>query len=423
MNELTRLEDLVLKLRKESSSIVKKQILKNYSDLKNLLKVIYDPLYIFHVTSRNFKNYYEETNNKEYFIEGLFENYMDFFCLLKDLNSRKLTGNSALLILKGFYNFYKDFISFDLFCNILDKDLKCGISTKIINSVFKNLIPEFNVPLANVYKEGKCDFKKEKWFASRKLDGVRCLCFIYNKDNIKFFSRNGKQFETLNNLIPWIKDFIGNEKNIILDGEVCIIDEKGNENFKSVISQIRRKNYTIKKPKFFIFGVYPIFGFLKNIPSFYSINHLKLLSNLFVEHINQIKINSKEELTTIINSLPENWEGLILKKFPMLFKRSNNLLKIKKFKEIDLKVVGVENSIKCINGHQNNCIGALKVKYKGNIVKIGSGLTDRERLSWFYDNLKIINKVITVKYFSESKDKNGKLSLRFPIFKGVRNYE
>jgi ATP-dependent DNA ligase len=48
---------------------------------------------------------------------------------------------------------------------------------------------------------------KEKWYASRKLDGVRCLCFV-TPNGIEFRSRTGKRFTTLS-MFDWLPNPIG----------------------------------------------------------------------------------------------------------------------------------------------------------------------------------------------------------------------
>ena len=54
--------------------------------------------------------------------------------------------------------------------------LEIRAGAKVINKAFPGLIPEFNVALAKEY-DGKCDWN-DHWYASRKLDGVRCLAVV-----------------------------------------------------------------------------------------------------------------------------------------------------------------------------------------------------------------------------------------------------
>ena len=41
----------------------------------------------------------------------------------------------------------------------------------------------------------------DDWYGSKKLDGCRCLTYINDTGNITFYSRKGKVFEVLDNLI------------------------------------------------------------------------------------------------------------------------------------------------------------------------------------------------------------------------------
>lgn len=406
---LKHLRTFMLECNRDNSILHKQSAIKKFDSLKKLLRIIYNPFYRFNITGDSVYMY-----NKDIEV-GLY--YEDIFELLNDLHTKHITGDVALQCCKEFIEQYSEFE--DEIIKILNKDLECGIGIKTINKVYPKLIPTFNPPLAKDYKKGLCDFDKEEWYYSRKLDGVRCLCFITEND-VKFYSRNGKEFFTLDVLKSEIlKDF--KYKDFILDGEVCIVKD-GKENFKSVIKEIRRKNYTPKNLVFCIFDIYSIdeFKFGKSdmcCPTIHPFHSSKI--NL----LNQNKIRNNKHFLEIIKTIPESWEGIMLKRYPTQFKRSNNLLKFKKFKEIELKVIGVTTTTKRIDNEDKTCVGSLKCVYKNNIVEVGSGLSDNERLRFFHYPNRIINKIITVKYFEESKNKKGEHSLRFPIFKGIRNYD
>jgi DNA ligase-1 len=57
--------------------------------------------------------------------------------------------------------------------------------------------------------------------------------------------------------------------------------------------------------------------------------------------------------------------------------------------------------------------------YKGNTVSVGSGFSVYDRIRYRNEPKLIQDKIITVQWFEESADKNGKLSLRFPTVKHV----
>ena len=107
---------------------------------------------------------------------------------------------------------------------------------------------------------------------------------------------------------------------------------------------------------------------------------------------------------------------------PYECKRSKGLLKVKKMQTCDVKVIGMEEG----TGQNKGKLGALKVEFIGPDNKIytcdvGSGLTlDQREDFWEYPN-KILNKIIEVQYFEVSSNQNGTYSLRFPVFKWIRD--
>ena len=97
-------------------------------------------------------------------------------------------------------------------------------------------------------------------------------------------------------------------------------------------------------------------------------------------------------------------------------KRTSSLLKIKKFYSSDCLVLSVLEG----TGKYEKSMGGVLIEYKGETLSVGSGFTDEQR-EYFWENKDdIIGKVIEVQYFSESTNqKDDKISLRFPTFKGL----
>jgi DNA ligase-1 len=111
-------------------------------------------------------------------------------------------------------------------------------------------------------------------------------------------------------------------------------------------------------------------------------------------------------------------EGIMINDYNALyeFKRTNSLLKVKKFNSCDLQVIGFEEG----TGKYVGQLGAMVCEYKGGVVKVGSGLTDDLRNEIWQNRDRYNNVIIEVSYFEETKDSTGKLSLRFPTFKDFR---
>ena len=77
-------------------------------------------------------------------------------------------------------------------------------------------------------------------------------------------------------------------------------------------------------------------------------------------------------------------------------------------------------SITLDTGKYINKLGALVVDFKGNSVGIGTGFNDIDR-QYIWDNRdKLLGRVVELRYFEVTKDKNGIESLRFPSFVCIR---
>lgn len=170
-------------------------------------------------------------------------------------------------------------------------------------------LAKFSVPLGKTIEAPFLALWKgqdgAKWYASRKLDGVRCITFIDIVDgqppvveNIKFLSRHGNEFTSLANLreqlehiayFPQLREWLDrgesevspNLKRIVLDGEVCVMRPSQTfqprndgtaasslwahdgleEDFTATVSQIKRKNEDVDLPAYFLLDVIPWMDF------------------------------------------------------------------------------------------------------------------------------------------------------------------
>tara|TARA_Y100001937_G_scaffold123178_1_gene185642 strand:- start:615 stop:1907 length:1293 start_codon:yes stop_codon:yes gene_type:complete len=358
--------------------------------------------------------------------------FSSIFDLLDSLNLRLITGHKAIEETNGF-----------IYCNpeykqiiylILDRNLKVRASVKLINKAIPSLIPTFNVALANKYDDKtkkKVDFKKDVWYVSRKLDGVRCLIVVDEKGKAKSFSRAGKQFHTLSLVEKEIENL--GVKNVVYDGEMCIVNEKGNEDFQSIMKEIGRKDHTIQNGLFQIFDFIPSVIFKRGEATSGSFSQrVFALQNLLLgkelkhlDFLSQTPISSFEELDELANKASEKgWEGLMLRKDDMYKgKRSNDILKVKTFYDAEYIVIdtffGPIRYIKEGTEVEEEMLSGVAIKHKDNIVRVGSGFSIDQRKHYFNNPQDIIGKEITVEYFEESQNQNGEYSLRFPVIKVI----
>lgn len=418
--ELTLLTRLVEALNVSNSSLYKKQVLAEYPECKELLKITYNPFITFGITSKTIRK-------NEHLYDGRPPEH-GLWSLLGELEKRELTGHNAIRAVLRYINHYKSFRS--ILYKVIDRNLKTRADAKLINQVWPGLIPIFGVALAYKYDKykDKIDLENDRWFGSRKLDGIRCSARIDNQGEITFYSRRGKRFETLNNLIEPIKSF--NLSNVVPDGEICIIDENGEEDFQSVLRLIRRKNFTIEKPRFRLFDLIPLEEFDNQEGNILFSKRWRTLTETFgnkescLEVIPQIPLEPWILEDLIKQAAKYGWEGVMIRKDTFYKgRRSADLLKIKEYQDAEYKVLRAEMGLIriIVNGKEieEEMLSAVKINHKGYEVSVGSGFKIPERQYYYRHPEEIVGRVITVRYFEETKNEKGDLSLRFPIFKAI----
>ena len=426
MTELTKnlnyLQSFIDEMNDSSSGNYKIETIKKHSDSKFLQMIFnytYNPYKKYNVTSKNCK--------KNSGLLGHPNTYGSIFTILNDLANRVSTGHTSIANVNRFI--LENIQHEKLIYNIIDRDLKMGASTSSINKVIPGCIPTFKVALANPYNVKRVDFQSGDWYGSRKLDGVRCICRKEN-DIVTFFSRSGKEFLTLGNLENEILKIPG---NFILDGEICMVDKDGNEDFQGIMKQIRKKDHQIQKPKFFVFDYLTLEQFDNQTGITPLTFRLELGKNSLPENINsdmleflpQEQLTTEEQFTEMAKEAEEaGFEGIMVRKnVGYEGKRSHNLLKVKKFHDSEYTVLGTTNAFIrwTENGKQveRECLSNITIEHKGCKVNVGSGFSKEQREMYYESPQDIIGKTVTIQYFEESKNQTGGYSLRFPVLKHV----
>ena len=419
---MEELQQFVNQMRATSSSLDKVEILKQQPEfIQKVLEYTYNPYKQYYVTSKTCKKN-----------SGLFKynTHETIFSLLDDLTNRKYTGHDAIAQINGFITANLDYE--DLIYSVIDKDLKTRTGAKVINKAFPNLIPEFNVALAQSY-DNKCDWN-DTWYASRKLDGVRCLAVVDTMGKCTLYSRMGKEFTTLNK-VKYAIEATG-IINTVFDGEICIIDKDGNEDFQSVMKELRRKDHQIENPTFMIFDMIHKSEFDNGKSSDNLSSRLHTLRTWLgprydtketLRYLDQAVITDERHFDIWAQMATDNnWEGFMLRKDTFYEgKRSKNLLKVKKFFDAEYEVLGwdvdTHEVVRDGKSVSMTMLSQVWIEHKNHIVKVGSGFSQEQRLE--YMDGSIVGKLITVQYFEETHNDKGGISLRFPTVKHIYENE
>lgn len=388
---------------------------------------------------------------------------------LQGLQTRQWGRAEAAGLFKGMTYDWPDG-ALDALMLVIGKDLQCGLGAALWNSVVpKSLqLPEWSVALGFTL-EDPGDLDEGEWWISRKYDGVRSIAVISGSGDVQFFSRSGKEQLNLANLVPHIKAL--GLRDTVLDGEVCVVDEAGNEDFTAIQGLMNRKNYTIEHPVFYIFDILPWSVFVSGEgeePLSGRIDRLRQVipeGNPCLKRVKQVRKTPQTDLAAMTKkSLSMGWEGLIFRRDAgYIGSRSKDVFKVKAVHTEEMPVVAVtdsviqmtvdKNGLVAISRHLDpqyepdkkdphlrtipvKCMGTAFVSYKGEEVGVGSGWSAWDRLVYCSapeitsgphagpvnvpgGPVQLIGAELTVEFTEESHDANGKLSLRFPRVKAV----
>lgn len=421
MKTLQHFNEFVKEITASASRKYKQEVLTKYKGdevIQKYLKINYDPYEIFGISE---KKLHKQVSCVAYPADNVF----DLFYWLEKHN----TGTDAaikmcqetLAVIAS-----EDQEAAALLEALICKDLSIGVDSKTINSVMPNLIPQFSCMLAQKYFEKPEKLSGKTFAITTKLDGFRLIALKDKFGNIKFYSRVGQLVEGLVEIEAELKANFPND--VALDGELTIsnyFDMPSKDAYKAASKIIRLKGDTPKTGLTYrVFDIMTAEEFIsQSCPAIYDARRALLDSYAGrAPHIEVLPVlyrgNDTSKITEFLDKITsEGGEGCILNlcDAPYVWNRTWNLQKVKKFADMELKVLDFEEG----DGKYTGMLGAFICKYKNSTVKVGSGLTDAERIAIWQNKESYRGKLITINYFEESFS-DGIPSLRFPIFKDFR---
>lgn len=417
-NELNIIKDFIEELDKDNSRLYKQSILEKYKDnyvVRSFLHFVYNPYTTTGISSKKASTIFELTCYKDY---NIFHNLNSLFIYLEGNN----TGTYKVLSeLANLFDSLESESSKDILIKIITKNFKLGIDALTINKILGNIIPQFNIQLAETFFDhpDKVDGNRE-FCLTTKIDGGRIIA-LKERGEVTFFTRAGQPYEGLIDIEEELKNIPYD--NFALDGEITLLD-KGKLTSKDQYKQtmkIVRKDGEKHGVKILAFDLLPIEDFKSQLTSIPYIERRNRLESNFsnLTYITILPVlyrgNDKNKIYQILDEQVNKGEEGIMINFsdaPYRFKRSYDLLKCKKMHDLDLPIVGFEEG----EGRNKGRLGAILVNYKNNIVKVGGGYTDSLRDSIWKNRDNLLGVTVAVKYFEETTNDKGGISLRFPVF-------
>ena len=393
----------------------------NYA--QNALRLLLDPAVVFHIGDKSFQEVFPFSACSHHIFEDFFE-LCQWMCDKKALTNADVATvewTLAQIEDKDLRAYARDFLC---------KKITLGVTAKTVNKALDfEFIPEFRCMLANKYFEHPDKVEGKHFYLTEKLDGIRCVAVV-KENGVQMFSRQGVPIEGLVDVNKWllfIRDHVG--KDFVFDGELLISgrdDIPSKEQYKRTTMIVRREG--IKRDiTYNVFDVLDLDAFESRscempyyqrrqkldsycmcLKGLHEVVPLPVLyhgtdTSMIMRHLNAQRTLQHEGV--MINLADETYQ----------FGRTNALLKVKVMQDCDLEIIGFEAG----KGKFEGTLGALVCDYKGTPVGVGSGLTDEDRRMFWDHQDEYLGRVATIQYFESTHDKDGKESLRFPVFKDI----
>lgn len=352
--------------------------------------------------------------------------------LLQDLAARRLTGRNARDAIMGEMRRLAP-ESRRLLYRVLVKEMRIGCGPKTVNKFHKGLVPIFEHKGAKRTKEALHKVKWPAW-AEYKLDGFRCVAKAAGSvfTEPETYSRNGLPMD---NLVPRANDLNALTGYLIaagvLEDRAWAWDGEGKKmgaHFNATSSEARKAGKGAELT-FNIFDLVPwdhLAGGSEPIEARYArLDRVQAWLNAnpevfpMLRTVERFELDCEADAWELYRRARElGHEGLVIKQKGSLYTlgKTEEWVKVKPEETVDLKVTGVYAAEPGSKYAAAGMLGGIVVDFAGVAVRIGSGLSDAQRLAWAEDQTLIVGQVVEILYHEVTPDG----SLREPRLKRMR---
>lgn len=434
---MQKIIEIINELRQYSGNAQLDHLQANKSDLlKEVLDYTYNPDKMYKIDECKLalvtikKGLIKRKLNPNFTVED----WHKFTEILDELSEKRAADLNDVRRLKYFITGYSSLDAQGLMSMVVAKDLRLNLGIKKLQTVWPDFCNKPEVQLAENYK-GEV-FANGLY--SRKFDGKR----MYIMEGVAY-SRSNKHCKQapIQHILDALPHYV---RDLVFDGEILYFDGQGNEDFQKGISLTASDDRTLECNNLYyvIFDVVRIDKFKQKEQHIPFESAYKALCELLGAQsssrfgysvletdIPNVLIARQEHDPYIFQYEKANkkWEGLMYRDGDACyqFKRTKSLLKIKDMQDSEFKIHSISEG----TGKNKGKLGALNIKFKGNIVGVGSGFKDEDReIIWANSKIFLNEKFIEdfsvkVQYFEETTDADGNPSLRFPVFLCFRHNE
>lgn len=440
--------DIVRKLAATNSSTDKKQIvldawMSGERDFFTGVKLAYDILISFGVAKVA-----QITADDSPGAAASTYTFQDFLELAEKLRKRELTGTAAKNAIHDAAERSDTAMWNEFYRGILLKDLRCGVTDTIVNSVLEKVgksdkealeyvTPVFSCQLA---KDGADEANAKHMVGEKlldvKLDGVRLLTVVDKElRTVVQYTRNGK----INDRFPHIRDVFERMMDdlpcsMVFDGEITA------KSFQDLMTQVNRKSdKNTGDTKLALFDCLPLEDFHAGkcmmsqedrhavLTGYYGLMlTLATAGEVYVVPKKKVNLSTKEGQDEFAafnkEALLAGYEGIMVKDpaAPYECKRTKSWLKVKPFMDVTMEIVGWEEG----TGKNVGKLGAFMMKGEedGKQVEVncGGGFSDKERAEFWANKEAMKGTLWDVRCDALTLERNSTdiYSMRFPRWCG-----
>ena len=408
----------VRELQGEHGALRKRELLRKYKDDDNFCKLLYyalNPMLTYKISESTLRR-------RTQYDPKITLTMCDIFDVCETLSKRKALDDVTIYQVTSFLSCLETEEA-EFYIELLSKTLRLGVTAKTVNKEIHGLIPEWEVQQS--FPIDRYPIPDGTWFSlTQKLNGVRATCY-----KGKLYARSGVSFDSLDHIINEFSHDILDE--FVFDGELTLRNKdtlSDNEAFRIATGLVNSDSVDKTAICYTIFDVIPAVEFEQGESKDTYRQRREALDAVqtMLRKDSPVSIlpvlysgADQSMIETLLNKMvEEDKEGLIVNlDTPYYRKRHNGILKVKRFYTMDLPIISCEEGA----GRLAGILGAFVLQYKGNEVRVGTGFTNEQRISFWDNRDALIGTLCEVKYKEISCDKNtGAESLQFPVFISLR---
>ncbi|QEG08866.1 putative DNA ligase [Aeromonas phage 4L372XY] len=405
---MKKVVDIIKELRSTSSRNEKEAILTTNKDNETLKKVFYlayDPSINFYIKSIPYEDNWKHGEYFEYDENDEFEILFD---VLETIYSRELTGNKAISFLTGVLSERSTEMQ-ELICNIVKKDLDCGVQTTTINKIWKGLITDPPYMGYQLFSEKLIKSFKLPCYSQIKLDGLYADVFVM-KDSVSYRSRSGinckfKLPDNVEEKLLNLSQF--SDVEFVLHCEALVRKGESFTEFEERKIGNGYLNSDESDPGKVVIVIWDVVGIdeynnRKSTEDYSERFNLveKIVEYVDTPHVQMVESRfcnaTQDVIDHFVESRSKGMEGTVIKSPKLKWKdgKVKDGLKLKNEFVVEMKIIGFQEHSK-----RSGQIGAIFVESEDGVVKckVGSGLTDAQRKKFFLTQDEMIGKIVTVK--------------------------